>query len=458
MVAMTRLACLLLASVAVLWASPQNTPAQTSPGKDRGFTVEKIHNDHPAFMVGIQVDRADRTYEAGEEMRVKVKSEKDGYLYLLYRSADGKTACLFPNCFQKENHIRGGQEITVPAQAASFRFRAGPPYGREVLVALVLAKPLTAPQCGVLSLTEESATPLSVDGVKGMYLTALTQPWAESRVFITTVNKRGAPCQPQRMGLGIGIGPYQDSRVPQLRVCRRDAEEMIAVMKRRCGLDQAIVLVDEQATRANIERAICKLLVERTRPGDIVFIYWSGHGARKRDTSGSYPDGWVKYLVPYDARPESPDETMIEARVFARWLQNLDGRTVVLLLDTCYAGGQGAGGERGLLDPAPDVPFDFLDEELLRVTKSIAQQKIAKLASSRASQRSVVGAAGELSVMTAFLVEMLTQEGGAITIKDAYEYVKVKVPAYVREHYPRLSDVPTPVLIDNTTPPVYLRQ
>lgn len=450
--------CIILTVAIVTWGVAWASAAEPHPGKDRGFSVQSINNDHPNFMVGVQVDRADRTYEDGEEMTVKVRSEKDGYLYLLYRAADGKITCLFPNRIQQENRIRKGEVVTVPAKDAQFRLRAGAPYGKEVLAALVLARPLTPQDCAVKSLTEKNATPLSEEGVKGMYLAAVKQPWAEHRVLITTVKKRDEPAVCRRILLSVGIDRYQDERIPRLSASRHDAGQIVSVMKDRCQVDDSIVLIDEQATRTKIEEAICTTLVERTRPGDLVFIYWSGHGFRVPDASAAHIDGYAKYLVPFDARLDSlasVNDTMIEARTFARWLQSLDGRKVVLILDACYAGGQGGGGERGLVDPTPNVPFDFLDEELLQVTKSIGRQQVAKLASSMGRQPSLVRLDGNVSVMTGFLIEFLSTGTDSVTLKDAYEYLKVKVPQYVRARFPGFEQ--TPVLIDNITPPVHLR-
>jgi hypothetical protein len=43
-----------------------------------------------------------------------------------------------------------------------------------------------------------------------------------------------------------------------------------------------------------------------------------------------------------------------------------------------------------------------------------------------------------------------------VTLTQAFEYVKVQVPAYVEKTYPGTTQ--TPVLVDQTTRPLYLRQ
>ncbi|MGD0384494.1 MAG: hypothetical protein ABSA77_13315, partial [Thermoguttaceae bacterium] len=124
----------------------------------------------------------------------------------------------------------------------------------------------------------------------------------------------------------------------------------------------------------------------------------------------------------------------------------------ILILDTCYAGGQGAGGEKGPVDPAPSVPFNFLDDYLGR-TKGIGQTQIVKLASAMARQIALIRQEGDFSVMTHFLLERL-REGEPLTVPVAYEYVKDRVPAYTKKVF---HVEQTPVLVGDTTPPIYLR-
>ena len=121
-------------------------------------------------------------------MHVTVKSRQAGYLYLLYRSADGKLSCLFPNRIQKENKIPADKEIEVPDPNAEFRFRVGPPYGKETLKAVVTFMRLEPKQFGVETLTQADVTPVDRVAVKGVFVELKEKPavWAEARVKVTT--------------------------------------------------------------------------------------------------------------------------------------------------------------------------------------------------------------------------------------------------------------------------------
>ncbi|MBN2290911.1 MAG: DUF4384 domain-containing protein [Pirellulales bacterium] len=104
------------------------------------------------------VDKKDRTYVKGERMKVSVTSEKDGYLYLLYKQADGSTKCLFPNRYESDNRIQGGRTIPIPTIKQGFELKCGAPFSREMLVAIVSERPLAVERMGVKSLTKSVAT------------------------------------------------------------------------------------------------------------------------------------------------------------------------------------------------------------------------------------------------------------------------------------------------------------
>jgi hypothetical protein len=163
--------------------------------------------------------------------------------------------------------------------------------------------------------------------------------------------------------------------------------------------------------------------------------------------------------VPYDGRLGSMDSirrTMLLDDTFGRWVQDLDGRKVIFILDTCYSAGQAAG-QKGIGPnlPGSDVPFkNFLERHLQRA-KDIGQKETAILASAKASQQAFERWEGDMSVMTFFLVNQLKSGNSQVSLNDAFNKVKTAVPEYVKEKYAGATQ--NPVLVDNTTPPVYLR-
>ncbi|MCA9022187.1 MAG: caspase family protein, partial [Planctomycetaceae bacterium] len=204
-----------------------------------------------------------------------------------------------------------------------------------------------------------------------------------------------------------------------------------------------------------IEKMIRVQAAEKTQPGDEVLIFWSGHGDSVADVDGDEQDGRDEVLIPYDANRENIKETSITDDTFGRWLQALDGRKIVVLLDACKSGGQ-ANNEKGLGQRTDKLKtFDFLDNELTR-TKDIGQKQAAVLASSSASQISLVRLEGDLSVMTYFLIEKIKSSDGALSLQQAFEHLSKAVPDYVKQKFPGYTQ--TPVLIGDEKMPFNFRE
>jgi hypothetical protein len=102
--------------------------------------VESVTND--AWKVTVALNKADRTYNSGEEIVIKVTSEQPGYLYLFNVTNGNTYTAIFPNPYQKKNEIGAGQEITVPSPGDSnFRFKAKGPAATEAVLAVVFRDP-----------------------------------------------------------------------------------------------------------------------------------------------------------------------------------------------------------------------------------------------------------------------------------------------------------------------------
>jgi hypothetical protein len=429
--------------------------------QSRGLAVDDLRNEKPGFAVRVGVDHPDRTYWAGQELKASVLVSKDAYVYLFYQSASGEVHCVFPNSVQQENFVRAGEEVQIPAAGAEFRFRVTPPYGRELLKVVATLRKIEPGKLGVQSFTQKSVTRVNPNDVKGLVVELKRDPggWAEHEVEVLTSDREVQKPSQRRVGVFVGISRFADSRIRALKVSDKDAIVVAEVMQRQCKFDKTLVLANEQATLENIHKAICQDLVEATNPGDLVVIFWSGHGGRCADDNGDEKDGYDEYMVPHDGRLDDLDtirRTMLLDDTFGRWLQNLDGRKIVVVLDTCYSGGQHEGA-KGIEQPglAPSGDFDFLDGDMDSHTKDIGQKETAMLASAKPSQVAMERREADLSVMTYFLVKRLMTSEGSVSLKSAFDYLQAEVPAYVQGRFPGMTQ--DPVLIDHTTPPLDLR-
>ena len=472
---------LVLGTIVLVGLTPSSVWAQL-PAYDqpRDPFVEGV-NRHQKFFVRVAVNHADHIYRGGENLEVIVRSTEAGYLYVLQRGASGRIYLTFPNKYQRDNDIPANREVRVPAGDANFRIRIGPPYGKEVVKAIVCKSKVsvfedTMPRKGTAAEVSKSLFEKDPELVgPAPWEPTRAESWAEHTVTIETVNP-DVPFPPkskQRFGLFVGIKDFADPRIPNLRVAHADAQEMCKLMKSTCQLDDTILLLNSQATLSSLQKAICTDLPRMSKPGDEVFIYWSGHGGRCADDGGDEKDGYDEFLVPYDGQVAKPQETMLTDDTFGRWVQQLDGRKVVVILDACHSGGQpesekGISGSKGLdagrtrdetvqrlfeKGIASNDSLDFLDQELSGI-KDIGQGA-AVLASSLAAQISVERREGDLSVMTYFLIELMKGSSGKLLLKKAHEYLAAKVPEYVRQKFPGREQ--TPFLVDSTNATIYLK-
>jgi len=454
-------------------------------------------NEAPAWMVRVDVDKTERLYVPGENIKVKVLSEEDGYLYLFNVGPDGSIDCLFPNGFQPDNKITGKQEVVV---GDKFKMGIKAPFGTDLIKAIVTKKPLKSVKAE--DLIDKDKSPRTVDEAtaRRIMVEALTgdpdlakgdkpidkirndfkekngdeyknrlKEFAEHQVEVITAAKKPDKVAEKRVGLFIGVSDFQDNSIRKLATADKDASKMAEVMRKDCQFETTYLLTNKEATLSNIRTHMVEKLVQDTRPGDTVVIYWSGHGGRCANTDGSSKDGFDEFLVPYDGSLDSNaavHKSMLLDKTMGRWVQELDGRKVMVILDTCHSGGFGGAakglhaneesfvkglgvadktknkwGDIGLEKWSADSNPFFLAPQMSRA-KSIGQKDAAVLASSTAKQVSFERKDKELSVMTYCIVNFVKNNRRTLTLKDVFEGVKKDVSDYVQKNFEGTDQTP----------------
>jgi hypothetical protein len=132
---------------------------------------------------------------------------------------------------------------------------------------------------------------------------------------------------------------YGDNRVPETPGCVADAIKTAEFLKSRYGFAASAikVLVNEQATAANIEQEFRHWLIEGTQPGDRVFFLYAGHGSQLPDDNGDEEDGLDETIAPYDVNPQTGSGE-VRDDVFDEMIALLSGRRAVLVFDSCHSG------------------------------------------------------------------------------------------------------------------------
>jgi len=143
----------------------------------------------------------------------------------------------------------------------------------------------------------------------------------------------------------IGIGKYKQRTLegPPFDVA---ALSRMLIAHYDFPREKVHTLVNQEAVKSRILHEI-QLLTHRTRPGDRVFIYYSGHGTSRRDELMALPlPHATGALVPADfngARGQSVDQLLAQLIIGTRdlrpTLERLDqDREVLMVFDTCFSG------------------------------------------------------------------------------------------------------------------------
>jgi Domain of unknown function (DUF4384)/Caspase domain len=518
-----RAAAVLLLALAAIGSITAEAPAQAPPGGGLPSIDQQVVNPSPEFLVHVRVDKKYRIYAEGDTLTLKVRCEQDAYLYILYQQADGKIFQIFPNKGQPDNKIKAMQEVQVPEADDGFRWVVRAPLGEEVVKVIASKKPIDA--LSLPGLTEGRFTAISkpqFDAAGQQVGKEPTNIWSEHDLKIRTV-KRGEPTVPpeasRRVGLFFGVSDYEfnndimqvqreemmkqtgkviekDVKPFSLKCPINDARDMAEKLKEVGQLSEARVIVNSEATLEKMREMITEWLPSATKPGDTVFIFFSGHGGPIPDDDGDEKDKTDEMLAPYDFM--DPDVLMLlnkraeggqlepglvqrvrgfyqlmadtYIRVLAQlggksvpgaedkasdkavakcfqqscvtddemghWVQKLDGRRVVVILDACRSGGMNKTDgppDKGLNGrPRPRKGFDFLSGEFSRL-KDLDQPNLTVLAAAAETQNSVEFKIDNNGLFTKSILELLARAKGPVDARLAIETATADIDARFKE-------------------------
>jgi metacaspase-1 len=125
----------------------------------------------------------------------------------------------------------------------------------------------------------------------------------------------------------VGINNYPGI-FNDLKGCVNDARDWSALLQ-GFGFDLSMIL-DSQATRANVKAALQRL-VDATNAGDIAVFTYSGHGTQVADSSTDEGDTYDEAICLYDGNVIDDELRTI--------LQGIHPRaTLVVISDSCFSG------------------------------------------------------------------------------------------------------------------------
>jgi len=130
--------------------------------------------------------------------------------------------------------------------------------------------------------------------------------------------------------LAVGIDAYAEWR--PLANAVNDAKGVARALEAAFGFRTRVVL-NEEATRANISRIVVDELSEDVEADDLFVFFFAGHGHTERLKD----DEEHGYLVPVDAR-EGSKADLLRMEEVVSWTENLASRHVLFIFDSCFSG------------------------------------------------------------------------------------------------------------------------
>ena len=229
-------------------------------------------------------------------------------------------------------------------------------------------------------------------------------------------------------GLVIGISQYQDPKIPKLKFTAADAQSLYQhlVSPDQAGFspDNVRLLLNADATRRNMEKAISGWLFQNASPDSTVIVFFAGHGGLESDKTGSEKDGVSKYLLPWDADLEDLFSSGLSNTRFHELLNTIKAQRLVVFMDACYAG--------GVTEGARDI--GLIESPYHRMAQGRGRMVIA---SAQPNQRSWEDENLGHGIFTHHLLEALqgkadTDNDGCASVMDIFRYLQDTVPATAR--------------------------
>jgi formylglycine-generating enzyme required for sulfatase activity len=165
--------------------------------------------------------------------------------------------------------------------------------------------------------------------------------------FARQVGVAGKTMYTDSFALFVGIGKYRNAQIPSIPSAPNDARTIRDLLVSKFGFNpdpnHTVLLLDEQATKQNIEREVTRLCDHnRIKSTDRVFVFFSCHGQGVRS-----PDGpSTGYLIPHDAtikltdaqNPADFQDSCIDMSEVVRRLGQCQANHRVVVLDACFSG------------------------------------------------------------------------------------------------------------------------
>jgi hypothetical protein len=213
----------------------------------------------------------------------------------------------------------------------------------------------------------------------------------------------------------VGIEQYLNSSFPNVRFAEADAREMAEALK-DVGYEVDCVLLNQQATKNNIEHRLLEL-IDSLGKDDRLLFYYAGHGfAEVGNTVLSCSDSSLKRI----------GDTGIRMNWLLDKINESACDKVMFFLDACHAGAAALKSERSVLDSMSNEEIEGFFSE--------AEHKVC-FAACKFNQTSVSWSKLKHGIWTHYLLKALRgevrsalQNGRFLTATKLQDYLQKEVP------------------------------
>jgi uncharacterized caspase-like protein len=131
--------------------------------------------------------------------------------------------------------------------------------------------------------------------------------------------------------------------VGKLTKSNQDARWFASMIKEKFKRANVITQVFANVTKKQFVGALTKLS-KTVKADDLVFIYYSGHGALIPDNNGDESSGMDAVFIPYDVQntifktQQQLDNAIIRDDQYAQLINAIGTKNIISVIDACYSG------------------------------------------------------------------------------------------------------------------------
>jgi hypothetical protein len=269
---------------------------------------------------------------------------------------------------------------------------------------------------------------------------------------------------PRKRALLVGVSDYCPPNAPQGECAAHatywwnlhsyeDIEALRNSLQTKFGFDPKdikVLTTKAETTHKSIVDTFKSFLIQQTKPGDIVYFHYSGHGTQVLDDNGDELDGLDETLVPSDYGKQNDGSNNIRDDEIGALLSELKSKnpgSITVTMDSCYSGSNTRGGDhimRGAeyAGPKPKGNPNAKEESASGLLTRGAAQAQGFVVISATSPKQLAGETPscngkQMGVFTCALVAAFNDARENTTYRDLFEKVNDSVLKDTRNQDPQ---------------------